>query len=66
MAGGVNAKQLTTWVRIWPSGDSNLLQTEKATLTRTLGIQARDFRVIESQNTRQVRCGEEPARVTSE
>lgn len=53
---GTNAKLLTTWVRIWPSGDSSLLQTEKSTLINQLGIQARDFRIIESLTTRQTGC----------
>ncbi len=52
--GSKNAKLLTTWVRVWPSGESSLLQTEKSALSSHLGIQARDFRIIEFQTARQV------------
>ncbi|KAG1658765.1 hypothetical protein FOA52_001307 [Chlamydomonas sp. UWO 241] len=50
---GAQGKALTTWVRVWPSGESALLQVDKATLISNLGIQARDFRIMESQMTRQ-------------
>ena len=33
------AVALTTWVRVWPSGESGLLQTEKSLLIQNLGIQ---------------------------
>ena len=50
------AVALTTWVRVWPSGESGLLQTEKSYLIQHLGIQARDFRILESQLTREACC----------
>lgn len=50
------AVALTTWIRVWPSGESGLLQTEKSSLIQNLGIQARDFRILESQLTREACC----------
>ena len=36
------------YVQVLPSGDSRLLHVEKAALCSSLGIRARDFRLIES------------------
>ncbi|GAX82256.1 hypothetical protein CEUSTIGMA_g9684.t1 [Chlamydomonas eustigma] len=53
---GVAAKALTMWVRMWPVGDSGLLNVEKSALINSLGIQPRDFRIMDTAAARQVYC----------
>jgi hypothetical protein len=45
---------MTTWVRMWPAGDSGLLNVEKSALINSLGIQPRDFRIMDTAASRQV------------
>ncbi len=40
-----------TWLRIEPSGDSNVLQADKYKLTTKLGIQTRDLRLLDPHFT---------------
>lgn len=47
--------QTMLWVRVWPNGESGLLQVDKHQLIRSCGVQARDLHMLESQMMRQVR-----------
>ena len=53
----------TTWLRLCPDGEVTKVQIEKSSLISELGMQPRDFRVMENRASRKVRAWVSPGGV---